>query len=310
MPKTTKQKTAKKATPSRTLVTFLLDRSGSMGSCKAATIEGFNAYVGSLKTEQETVIDFTFLTFDTGSLDKIYVAEPIANVALLTNESYQPRGGTPLIDASVKTINATDAALKQRDSNTRVVVCIQTDGYENASAEHTWEELQALIAAKTAAGWEFLFMGAGIDAYAQGARMGIGALNTMSYDHTRRETTVAAFAASARNSADFGAARAMSTSYSAGQRLAAGDRFDPDLNGQGLGAGDVNHLTRRGKTTVMRPRRNGGSPLAGALVGEPRPPLDLTPGSAAPIPTSPAPLDLSSPIPPRVRGKTVPDFSL
>lgn len=216
-------KSKKSKTLPRTVVTFLLDRSGSMGAIKAATIEGFNGYVAGLKEEKETDISFTFLTFDTGSLDKLYVGEPIANVSPLTNATYQPRGGTPLIDAAVKTIRATESALNGSAGNAKVVVCIQTDGHENESTEHTWEELRGLVTKKTEEGWEFLFMGAGIDAYDQGARMGIGVMNTMSYDSHDLGATRAAFVASSANTRAYGAARAMSASYSVGQRRAAGD---------------------------------------------------------------------------------------
>ncbi len=223
MAKTTKKTAPKKALP--TLVTFLLDRSGSMNSIKAATIEGFNAYLASLKQEKEASIDFTFLTFDTGSLDKVCVADPIASVVELTDAFYQPRGGTPLIDAAVKTIRATEDALKLRDSKTKVVVAIQTDGFENASTEHTSEELRGLIAARTADGWEFLFMGAGIDAYSQAQQFGIAAANTMSYDAADLASTKAAFSASAGNTRSFGNLKTMSASYSGAQKTAAGDAF-------------------------------------------------------------------------------------
>ena len=209
-------------------VTFLLDRSGSMGLCKAATIEGFNAYLATLKAEREAEVSFTFLTFDTDSLDKVYVGEPVGNVAPLTDATYQPRGGTPLIDAAVKTIRATEAAALP---GARVIVCLQTDGHENASTEHTWEELRALVTQKTAEGWEFLFMGAGIDAYDQGAKIGIGVLNTMSYNQHDAGATRAAFGAAATNSMEYASARANSTSFSARQRVASGDvhwnRYDP-----------------------------------------------------------------------------------
>jgi len=230
---------------SSTIVTFLLDRSASMRSCKAATIEGFNGYVSSLKEEQETAIDFTFLTFDDISLDKICVAEPIGEVALLTDAFYQPRGSTPLIDAAVKTIKATADALKTSQSRPasddpdaarfsgldidrekpRIVVCIQTDGEENCSREYSWDQLQALVAEKTKEGWEFLFMGAGIDAYQQGARMGISGLNTVSYNQNDGRATRSVFAAASRNTRGFAAGRIGSASFSNAQRDASGDQF-------------------------------------------------------------------------------------
>lgn len=227
-------KSKKTKASTKTVVTFLLDRSGSMQAIKDATIEGFNGYIDGLKEEKETDISFTFLTFDTGSLDKVCVAEPISTVKPLTHASYQPRGGTPLIDASVKTIRATEAALNGSAKKTRVVVCIQTDGHENASSEHTAEELRALVAQKQGEGWEFLFMGAGIDAYSQAAVMGIGALNTMSYDHTDLRATRSAFVASSLNTRAYGSARAESASYSVGQRKSAGDaHWDKQAASQG-----------------------------------------------------------------------------
>ena len=208
----------------KTLVTFLLDRSGSMGAVRQSTIEAFNGYLDGLKADAEG-IDFTFLQFDTESLDKLCVAEPVARVAPLSLETYVPRGGTPLIDAAYKTIRAVEAAVAADGSDPKVVICIQTDGEENSSTEHTWEALSALVHLKIADGWQFNFMGAGIDAYAQGAKMGIAAVQTMSYDHARPEAARAAFAASAANAQDYRRSRTVSTAYSPAQRVASGDRF-------------------------------------------------------------------------------------
>ncbi len=229
-------------TTERMLVTFLLDRSGSMSGCKAATIEAFNAYLGELKAPDTVAVDFTFLQFDSQSLDKICVAEPVANVKELTDATYLPRGGTPLIDASVKTINAVAASLAKRDDKPKVVVCIQTDGQENESREHTWAELRELITAKQAEGWQFNFMGAGIDAYDSGQKMGISAMATMSYNQADAGATKSAFVASASLSKSFGAGRSVNTEYSNAMRGAAGDQhftryIDPQATALDLGAG-------------------------------------------------------------------------
>lgn len=211
----------------RTIVTFLLDRSGSMGAIKGATIEAFNAYLAELKGPGSDGIDFTFLQFDTQAIDKVHVAIPVAEVPELTVSSYQPRGGTPLIDAAVKTIRAVETAAKAGD---KIVVCFQTDGEENSSREHTWEELAELVREKTEAGWQFNFLGAGIDAYVPAAKMGIAAVNAMSYDHTDLAATRASFRASAENARTFAAGARVDVSYSATQRVASGDRFAaPDL---------------------------------------------------------------------------------
>ena len=227
MPSKTKPAAAKKAkaapkNPS-TLVTFLLDRSGSMGSCRGITIEAFNTYLNGLKEETKADISFTLLQFDDQSLDKCCVNESVKEVPGLTLATYVPRGFTPLIDAAVKTIQAVDAALKTRDDKPKIVVCIQTDGAENRSREHTWEELKELVTAKTAEGWEFNFMGAGIEGYDQAAKMGIAAVSTMSYDSRDWGHTQAAFAASAQNTRSFSRGLSKNMQYSVSDRMSAGD---------------------------------------------------------------------------------------
>ena len=208
----------------RTLVTFLLDRTGSMSSCKDATIEAFNGYLDGLK-EDGDALDFTFLQFDSVSLDKICVAENVSKVALLTSQTYQPRASTPLVDCAYKTIKAVEESLTKRDDKPKVVICIQTDGQENASIEHSMAELNALIKEKSALGWQFNFMGAGIDAYQQGSLMGISAQATMAYDQHSKTATRAAFTASASNTRMFARGESANTSYSMGQRAASGDAF-------------------------------------------------------------------------------------
>lgn len=262
-----KKKTAPKPT---SLITFLLDRSGSMASCKNATIEGFNGYLKGLQDEADAKIDFTFLQFDSVGMDKVCVAIPVATAVPLTTESYQPRAGTPLIDASVKTVNAVAASLAARDDKPKVVVCIQTDGEENESRHHTWEELRALIAAKMAEGWEFNFMGAGIDAYQQGARMGIHAGSTMSYDPHDLNATRSAFVASSSNARGYASGRAGNTSYTLDQRASAGDRFvPPTLGGAGggrsSGANGGGNSAGNGGQGGTVPRGHGMAGRAAAL---------------------------------------------
>jgi hypothetical protein len=82
----------------RILVTFLLDRTSSMEAIRDDTIGGFNAYLEGLKGDGAANIEFTLVQFDSMSIDKIYVAVPIADVEKLSRDSYQPRASTPLID--------------------------------------------------------------------------------------------------------------------------------------------------------------------------------------------------------------------
>lgn len=208
----------------RTLVTFLLDRTGSMEAIRDDTIGGFNAYLDGLKGDGDAKIDFTLIQFDSMSIDKICVAVPVAEVAKLTRETYQPRASTPLIDAAVKTINAVEASLVGKPE-TKVVICIQTDGQENSSTEHTWDELNALVKEKSAKGWQFNFMGVGIDAYDQGARMGIAPDSTMAYDHRDPAAVRAAFAGSAQSARRYATGAAPTAAYAPAEKAAAGDRF-------------------------------------------------------------------------------------
>lgn len=216
---------------SKTLVTLLLDRSGSMQMIKNDTIGGVNAYVESLKDGVAAGGDtrFSLVLFDAEyrvgmNLETIHQAVKVQDVPPLTAETYVPRGGTPLIDAAVTTIHAVAASVAERP-DVKVVIAIQTDGDERDSRENTWDGLKALIAEKEAAGWQFIFMGAGIDAYAQGARMGLNAGKILSYG-TDKAATAAAFRATGLNTAAYASGAMADTSYTPAQKLAAGDTYD------------------------------------------------------------------------------------
>jgi hypothetical protein len=205
-----------------TLVTFLLDRTGSMEPIKSQTIEAFNAYLATLQAERDAKIEFSLIQFDSVSVDRICAGLPVRDVPLLTTKTYVPRGLTPLIDAAMETIHAVERLIAGRKDNPRVVICIQTDGQENASTKHTWNTLRETITAKQLAGWQFNFMGAGIDAYRQASFMGVAHSHTVSYS-TDSAHTHNVFVASASNTANFAAGRSSSTGYTGLQKREAGD---------------------------------------------------------------------------------------
>jgi len=208
------------------IVTFLLDRSGSMACIKDATLEGFNGYLSGLQAEKDADIDFTLLTFDDLSIDKVHVAVPVKQAQFLNESTYLPRGGTPLVEACIKTITAVEEAVKKRSDKPKVTICFQTDGHENASgAEYTNEALKSLVERKQAEGWQFNFLGSGIDVYSVAGKYGFSYGNTMSYDSTSLASTREAFASTAANAASFSAGRAKSTLYSMKDKAASGDRF-------------------------------------------------------------------------------------
>lgn len=214
----------------RTLVTLLLDRSGSMNKLKRDTIGAINAWLGTLRETATADVDtrFTLVQFDCPynspmQLERTHVARPIAEVPDLTDADFQPRGGTPLIDAAIATILAIEESLAGREG-VKVVLAIQTDGDENQS-KAPWRDLKALVEEKEGKGWEILFMGAGIDAYAQGAQMGISRSKTISYG-TDSLATRAAFAATAHNTSLYASGAMASMDYTADQKFAAGGRTE------------------------------------------------------------------------------------
>lgn len=183
-------------TSTNTLITFVLDETGSMESIKDDTIGGFNAFLGRMKQDGDNTL-FTLIKFDSNRQAVVHRAAPIDTVPELTDETYQPGAATPLIDACVKGI---ETAAKQADENTRVSIVIQTDGLENASQKYRNSDLAAMVKQKSSQGWMFTFLGAGMDAFAQAGEFGIRPEDTLRYG---RDKSGQAFQASARKSAQY-----------------------------------------------------------------------------------------------------------
>jgi len=206
-----------------TLVTFVLDETGSMESIKDDTIGGFNSYLDSLRDGSDGPVEFTLLKFDSRRIEKVYVNEPVTNVAKLTPDTYRPGAMTPLIDASYKAILATGNSLRKRKDSPNVICVIQTDGYENASEEYTTPELAKLIRRKEQEGWVFLFLAAGLDAFSAAREFGIKLDMTLSYG---REKSQAAFDAISRNTRAYRrTGKAADMAFSEDQRVDAGDSY-------------------------------------------------------------------------------------
>lgn len=172
----------------KVLVSVVLDRSGSMESCRAKTIEGYNEYLNALRTDKESEYGITLIQFDHDvkgcDLTVCYVDKPLADVPNLTPATYAPRGSTPLYDAIGECIRRTDA------KGRAVINVIITDGQENASQEFTLDTIKALVKQKESESQTFVFLGANIDAFAVGASFGAQAMNVSNYAQSQ---TVAAF---------------------------------------------------------------------------------------------------------------------
>jgi hypothetical protein len=170
-----------------THITAVLDRSGSMRSLQGKTIEGFNGFV----TEQQRVpgtATLSLFLFD-DICDVVHSMVDIQKVPELTENVYYARGWTALYDALAKAVDSTGqtlAALPEEERPSKVTVLVMTDGEENSSTEFGGEKgrlaLKAKIEHQTQKyNWEFVFMGANIDAKAVGTSLGIAAGNSAQY---------------------------------------------------------------------------------------------------------------------------------
>jgi uncharacterized protein YegL len=158
-----------------TELVFILDRSGSMSGLESDTIGGYNAMLKKQKKEPGEAIITTVLFDDRYELlhDRIN----LRGSAPLTDDDYFVRGSTALLDAIGKTINKIGNVQKRTAEEERpehVMFVITTDGMENASREFSYEKIRQMIEhQKSKYGWEFIFLGANIDAIAAAERFGI-----------------------------------------------------------------------------------------------------------------------------------------
>lgn len=209
-------------------VIFILDRSGSMKDIRDNTIASMNNYREELRRDPE--IEFTLVQFDTIGTDVVRRAVPILELAEFTLADLEPRAGTPLIDAVYIAIKTAQDKYGDQD---KVVVTIMTDGHENASREFKLAELHDLIKERSEAGWQFVFLGASIDAYADSRKFGIAASGTMSYNSANLAQSQRAYAAAGAATMDW-MENSVPINFSDKEKTAVGDKFNP---GNGTGGG-------------------------------------------------------------------------
>lgn len=200
----------------KTLVSLVLDESGSMGSVQAETIQAVNEYFSKLGGGGD--FDVSILKFDTRGIRRLCDQVALALVPKLSTENYTPTGGTPLYDAVGKAITEIAA----NDARAKLIV-IQTDGQENSSKEYNQASIEKLVSEKTAAGWQFVFLGADQSAWAAAQLMGIAPGNTVSYDSANIGDAMAATAGATRAYASAGSVASHSfTGNSAGIDIRTG----------------------------------------------------------------------------------------
>lgn len=212
----------------QTYLQLVLDRSGSMASCRLATIKAVNQYL--LEARQDSALkeaDLTLTTFDSEAIEDIRSGAPV-RVVDLTPEDYQPRASTPLYDAIGRGIDTLDAKLAASGSGKAILVIV-TDGQENASRKYNHGAISELIKAREAAGWLVIFLAADLAAAktAQALGVSIGTVSTMDF----HEAGLASSMGSIRRMSSGYAATASSTEAkqwkaSAEGRLSAKERKD------------------------------------------------------------------------------------
>ena len=175
-----------------TELVFLLDRSGSMAGLEEDTIGGFNAMLEKQKGEPGEAIVSTVL-FD-NETQVIHDRAALGEVSPLTRKEYYVRGCTALLDAvggAIHHIGNVHKYAREEDRPEKTLFVITTDGLENASRRYSYDQVKAMIQRqKERFGWEFLFLGANIDAVREAARFGIGADRAANYNADHQGTRV------------------------------------------------------------------------------------------------------------------------
>ena len=180
-----------------TLIAALLDRSGSMEACKKATETGFDELIAKQRSAPGQA-NVTLSIFD-DEYDNVYANVPIAEVGKL---KLVPRNMTAMLDAVGKFITeiGEDLASQQEADRPGTVIClIMTDGMENASKEWTYDGVKALITQQREQyNWQFIFLGANIDAVDVGGRIGVPRAMAMTYNADDDDAVHATYTQTAR----------------------------------------------------------------------------------------------------------------
>ncbi|MBQ3665750.1 MAG: hypothetical protein II919_06560 [Lachnospiraceae bacterium] len=167
-----------------TEIVFILDRSGSMSGLEADTIGGYNSMIEKQKKEEGDAIITTVLFDD--QVEKIHDRVSLENVSKITDKEYFVRGCTALLDAigqSIHYISGKQKEVPKEERPEKTLFIITTDGMENSSKEYSYEKVKHMVEKKKKKhGWEFLFLGANIDAVKVAGQFGISADRAVNYE--------------------------------------------------------------------------------------------------------------------------------
>ena len=171
-----------------TEMVFILDRSGSMAGLEADTIGGFNGMIERQKQVDGEALVSTVLFSDTSTV--IHDRVDLRRIEPMTNLQYFVGGCTALIDAiggAIHHIGNVHKYAREEDRPEKTIFVITTDGMENASRRYTSDQVKAMVERQKAKyGWEFLFLGANIDAVETAARFGINEDRAVTFHNDRQ----------------------------------------------------------------------------------------------------------------------------
>ncbi len=165
-----------------TEIVFIIDRSGSMSGLEKDTIGGYNSFIQKQKQEEgEAVVSCVLFS---NHSEVIHDRIPLDKVPPMTDKDYVPMGCTALIDAmgdAIKHIRNVHKYAREEDVPEKTIFVITTDGMENASRKYSSKEVKRLVETQTKEGWEFLFLGANIDAVETAKSYGIAEDRAVNY---------------------------------------------------------------------------------------------------------------------------------
>ncbi len=166
-----------------TELVFILDRSGSMSGLEADTIGGFNSMIEKQRKEEGEAYVSTIL-FDDRS-EVLYDRVSVSKVEPMNDRQYYVRGCTALLDAiggAIHHIANVHKYAREEDRPEKTLFIITTDGMENSSREYGYSRVRKMVKEQEKKGWEFIFLGANIDAIEVGERFGIRAGRAFNYE--------------------------------------------------------------------------------------------------------------------------------
>lgn len=184
-------------------IVFVLDMTGSMHPIRQETVVGCNNFIEQQKTGPGEA-RFTLVVFNSNEHKTIHDGIPIMDIRPIDESIYRPDGMTPLLDAIGRTIDSTGTRLSSMPEDQRpekVIFVIMTDGEENWSKTYSLQKVVDMIKhQKEAYSWEFIFLGANIDAFHEAGKLGIKAVDTQQFDPTANGVKMAYASANVRTS--------------------------------------------------------------------------------------------------------------